>query len=188
MSPGLAGLELDGLAIPGYPFVQLPGLHQCEAEGDVGVVDDLVALAVIVLVYSGELKLSALLVAAALFGLVFVARALRVNRGPVYFVLGAATWVALLESGIEPVLVGLAIGLLAYAAPPERSALERASEAFREFREQPTPELARSAREQVRRRRRRTSVFNSCGIPCRATSSCLSSRLPTRASLSAEAS
>ena len=114
------------------------------------VVDDLAALTVIVLVYSGELKLSALLVAGGLFGLVLVARALRVNRGLVYFVLGAATWVALLESGIEPVLVGLAIGLLAYAAPPERSALERASEAFREFREQPTPELARTAREQVR--------------------------------------
>jgi Na+/H+ antiporter NhaA len=114
------------------------------------VVDDLVALAVIVLVYSGDLEPSALLVAVALFGLVLASRALRINRGAVYLVLGAATWVALLESGIEPVLVGLAMGLLAYAAPPERSALERASEAFREFREQPTPELARAAREQVR--------------------------------------
>jgi protein-disulfide isomerase len=42
------------------------------------------------------------------------------------------------------------MGLLAYAAPPERSALERASERFREFREQPTPELARAARREVR--------------------------------------
>ena len=53
-------------------------------------------------------------------------------------------WVALLESGVEPVVVGLAMGLLAYAYPVARSDLERATERFREFREQPTPELARS--------------------------------------------
>jgi protein-disulfide isomerase len=58
--------------------------------------------------------------------------------------------VALLKSGVEPVVVGLALGLLAYASPPERSALERATERFREFREQPTPELARSVSEVVR--------------------------------------
>ena len=114
------------------------------------VVDDLVALAVIVLVYSSELDVRALLVAGGLFVVVLVVRAAHVNRGAVYLVLGTAIWVALLESGVEPILVGLAVGLLAYASPPERSALERASERFREFREQPTPELARAAREEVR--------------------------------------
>jgi protein-disulfide isomerase len=42
------------------------------------------------------------------------------------------------------------MGLLAWASPPERPALERASEGFRRFREQPTPQLAQRAREQVR--------------------------------------
>ena len=64
--------------------------------------------------------------------------------GLVYFALGAAIWVALLESGVDPIVVGLAMGLLAYAYPVARSDLERATERFREFREQPTPELARS--------------------------------------------
>lgn len=114
------------------------------------VVDDLVAIGVISTVYTDELNKSALLIAVALFGTVLVARMLRVRRGPVYFVLGAAVWVALLESGIEPVVVGLAMGLLAYAAPPDRSALERATERFRQFREQPTPELAQIARAEVR--------------------------------------
>ena len=50
----------------------------------------------------------------------------------------------LLESGVEPVVIGLAMGLLVYAFPAPRSNLERATERFREFREQPTPELARS--------------------------------------------
>ena len=114
------------------------------------VVDDLLALVVIATVYTEQVRVSALLAALGLFGAVLAARALRVRRGLVYAVLGAATWVALLESGVEPLVVGLAMGLLAYAYPAARSDLERAGDRFREFREQPTPELERSAREELR--------------------------------------
>ena len=51
----------------------------------------------------------------------------------------------MLHSGIDPVVVGLVMGLLTYAYPAARGDLERASDLFRSFREQPTPELARSA-------------------------------------------
>jgi Na+/H+ antiporter NhaA len=114
------------------------------------VVDDLLALGVIALVYTEQLKVSALLVAVALFGTVLVVRAFGVPYGIVYFMLGAAIWVALLESGVEPLVVGLAMGLITYAYRPERSTLERATERFREFREQPTPQLARVAQEGLR--------------------------------------
>jgi len=114
------------------------------------VVDDLVALVVIATVYTSELTVSALLVALALFAVVVAAKQLGVRNGFVYFALGVGIWVALLESGVEPVVVGLAMGLLAYAYPAGRSELERASERFRRFREQPTPELARSARQSLR--------------------------------------
>jgi Na+/H+ antiporter NhaA len=114
------------------------------------VVDDILALVVIATVYTDQVKASALLAALGLFGAVLVSRALRVRRGLVYAVFGAAAWVALLESGVEPVVVGLAMGLLAYARPAARSDLERAGNRFREFREQPTPELERSAREELR--------------------------------------
>jgi Na+/H+ antiporter NhaA len=114
------------------------------------VVDDIVALVVIATVYTEDVRLSALFAAGVLFGAVIVARALGVRRGVLYAALGAAIWVALLKSGVEPVIVGLAIGLLAYAYPPARSELERATERFRLFREQPTPELARSAGEGLR--------------------------------------
>jgi len=43
------------------------------------------------------------------------------------------------------VIVGLAMGMLTYAYPASREDLERASSLFRDFREQPTPELARTA-------------------------------------------
>jgi Na+/H+ antiporter NhaA len=114
------------------------------------VVDDIVALVVIATVYTEQINLSALLAAFALFGAVLVVRALGVRVGLIYFALGAAVWVALLESGVEPIVVGLAMGLLAYAYPAARSDLERATERFREFREQPTQELARSVGEGLR--------------------------------------
>jgi Na+/H+ antiporter NhaA len=115
----------------------------------VAVVDDLLALVVIATAYTEDLELVPLVWAVGLFVTVLAIRAAGVRRGPVYFLLGAAIWVALLDSGIEPVVVGLAMGLLVWAYPVARSELERAGERFREFREQPTPELARSARQGV---------------------------------------
>ncbi len=112
----------------------------------VAVVDDVLALVVIATVYTTDLAPAALLVAIALFAAAVGVRALGVRQGLVYVVLGTAIWVALYESGVEPVLTGLAMGLLASAYPPSRADLERASNLFRLFREQPTPDLARSAR------------------------------------------
>ena len=57
----------------------------------------------------------------------------------------------MLESGIHPTIAGVAVGLLATAYPPTREALERAGTLWRSFREQPTPEYARSASTSVRR-------------------------------------
>jgi Na+/H+ antiporter NhaA len=108
------------------------------------VVDDILALVVIATFYTEHVDVSALVVAFGLFAAMLVVRAFGVRIGLVYAALGAAVWVALLESGVEPIVVGLAMGLLTYAYSAGRSDLERATERFREFREQPTPELARS--------------------------------------------
>ena len=110
------------------------------------VIDDVVALAVIATVYTSDLNVIPLLVALALFAAILVLSRLQVRQGVVYLVVGIATWVALHRSGVDPVVVGLAMGLLTYASPAGREKLERATERFRDFREQPTPELARSAR------------------------------------------
>ena len=110
------------------------------------VADDVAALVVIALVYSEDLRMVPLFVAAALFAAVIGIRAAGVRRGIVYAVLGVAIWTAMLDSGVDPLVVGLAIGLLAYAYPAPRTNLEQASEQFRAFREQPTGEYARRAR------------------------------------------
>jgi Na+/H+ antiporter NhaA len=110
------------------------------------VIDDMVALLVIATVYTSHLDVAALLVALAFFAGILVLLRFHVRYGVVYFLVGVATWVALYLSGVDPVVVGLAMGLLTYASPAGREDLERASDRFRDFREQPTPELARSAR------------------------------------------
>ncbi len=112
----------------------------------VAVVDDIAALLVIAIAYSGHVALRALAVAAAILALIVVARTARVQAGIVYAALGLAGWVALSKSGVDAVVIGLAMGLLTYASPAARTDLERATDLFRLFREQPTPELARSAR------------------------------------------
>ncbi len=110
------------------------------------VVDDVIALLVIAIAYSSDVAVEPLLIAAGVFGLILLARVAGIRQGLVYFMLAAVVWVALFESGIDPVVVGLAVGLIAWAYPAGRGELERATDLFRRFREQPTPELARSVR------------------------------------------
>jgi Na+/H+ antiporter NhaA len=114
------------------------------------VVDDVVALGVIATVYTDTLRVAPLLAAVAFFAAVLVVRSVGVTVGLVYFVLGAGAWVGLLKSGVEPIVVGLVMGLLVYAYPAPRSNLERATRRFREFREQPTADLARVAGVELR--------------------------------------
>jgi protein-disulfide isomerase len=109
------------------------------------VVDDLVALGVIAIAYSDELDLTALVVALAVLGAMLAARFAGLRNPLVYTLLAIAAWVAMFESGIDPLVIGLVIGLFIYAYPASRGDLERASDLFRLFREQPTPELARTA-------------------------------------------
>jgi Na+/H+ antiporter NhaA len=114
------------------------------------VVDDIVGLVVIATVYTHHLTAAPLLIAIALMALAVFAAWRRIHYGLLYFALAAASWVALVESGVDPVVVGLAAGLIAYAAPPARSDLERTSDLFRDFREQPTAGMATQLRAGVR--------------------------------------
>ncbi|MET0306607.1 MAG: Na+/H+ antiporter NhaA [Solirubrobacterales bacterium] len=110
------------------------------------VVDDVIALLVIAIAYSSDVAVGPLLIAAGVFALILLARIVGVRQGLVYFMLAAIVWVALFESGVDPVVVGLVVGLIAWAYPAGRGELERATDLFRRFREQPTPELASSVR------------------------------------------
>ena len=116
----------------------------------VAVVDDLVALIVIAVVFTKHGDMAALAVALVVVAVILAVRAARVHNGVIYAVLGVTAWVALQRSGVDPVVIGLAMGLLTIAYPASRSDLERATDLFRVFREQPTSELASSARAGLR--------------------------------------
>ncbi|MEX0988909.1 MAG: Na+/H+ antiporter NhaA [Actinomycetota bacterium] len=113
------------------------------------IVDDIAALSVIALVYTEDLSVSALLVALALFGAVLLMRRAGIRNGAAYFLVGLGVWIAMLASGVHPTIAGVAMGLLATAYPPTRERLQDAGARWRLFREEPTPEYARSASRSV---------------------------------------
>ncbi len=112
----------------------------------IAVFDDLVALLVIATVYSDSIEMLPLLIAGALFVALIPLRYVPPGyRGPIAAVLGVGVWAGLHEGGIDPVVTGLAVGLITGAYPPARANLVQVTELARSFREQPSPALARSA-------------------------------------------
>jgi Na+/H+ antiporter NhaA len=110
------------------------------------VADDLAALVVIATVYARNVSITALAVAIALFALLVALRFVDVPwRRQAAALIGLGLWIALFESGVDPVIGGLAAGLVTIAYQPVRSELEQVTELARAFREQPTPELAYAA-------------------------------------------
>jgi len=76
------------------------------------VVDDIGAIAVIALFYSGALDLGWLAVAGVLLALIIAMRMARVLWVPIYVVLGVGVWLGVLESGIHATIAGVVLGLL----------------------------------------------------------------------------
>jgi Na+/H+ antiporter NhaA/protein-disulfide isomerase len=110
------------------------------------VLDDFAALLVIAFAYSENVSLRALAIAAGLFALLAGLRYVGTWRAPLAVLVSIGIWLVLSKSGIDPVVAGLAIGLVTSAYTPARDDLERATALARSFREQPTPELAVTAR------------------------------------------
>jgi len=109
------------------------------------IVDDVVALIVIAVVYSTHIQWIPLVVAIAAVALFPLAIRFTRLPTPFYVAAGLVAWGSLMFSGVDAVVAGLAIGLVAPAYTPGRDTLEEAAGLFRRFREQPTPQLARSA-------------------------------------------
>ncbi|MBB3727167.1 Na+/H+ antiporter NhaA [Nonomuraea dietziae] len=115
------------------------------------IVDDVLAILVIAVFYTADLSVVALLVAVALFALILLLRRLRIWRPPAYVLLGFALWVATLESGVHPTLVGIALGALVFVYAPSEHKLRLAGEAVQELAGDPSPRLAREAALRVKR-------------------------------------
>jgi Na+/H+ antiporter NhaA len=129
------------------------------------VVDDVVALLVVTLAYTEEVSLRPLLLAVvALAGTTLVRR---LPSRPVLpaIALLATAWVLLMNSGVDPIILGLVVGLATSAYAPSRDDLEQASTLFLGFREQPTAELARAATAGVTRSLSANALLQSKLLP-----------------------
>lgn len=81
------------------------------------IVDDVGAIVVIAAFYSDGLEWRWFAVAVGGLALVAVLNRVRVRYLPIYVGLGAAIWLAMLESGVHATIAGVALGLLAPARP-----------------------------------------------------------------------
>ncbi|GAA3652483.1 Na+/H+ antiporter NhaA [Nonomuraea antimicrobica] len=115
------------------------------------IVDDVLAIMIIALFYTSALSVPALISAAVLLAAIVTLRWLKIWRAPAYIVLGFALWVATLESGIHPTLVGIALGILVFVYAPTDHKLLLAGEAVQEFTSEPSAQAAREAARRVQR-------------------------------------
>lgn len=110
------------------------------------IADDVVAVTIIGVVYSGDLDVVALVVAGGALAAMAVLSWAGVGRGWAYLAVGIVLWIATVESGLHPTIAGMLAGLLISAHPPRREDVEHAARLVRAFRQSPMPSLGRSAK------------------------------------------
>jgi len=81
------------------------------------IVDDIGAIIVIAVFYSGSLSWMWLAAAGATIVAIVVFRRVRIVYHPVYIALGVFLWLCVFESGVHATLAGVAMGLLTPATP-----------------------------------------------------------------------
>ncbi|QEI05243.1 Na+/H+ antiporter NhaA [Pigmentiphaga aceris] len=76
------------------------------------IIDDIVAVLIIAVFYSGGLDYSGLLIAALGVLMVMAMRAIGIGLAWMYVVPGAILWAGLLKTGVHPTLAGVVLGLM----------------------------------------------------------------------------
>ncbi|MBE1539274.1 Na+/H+ antiporter NhaA [Micrococcus yunnanensis] len=108
------------------------------------VVDDFLAVSIIGLVYSDEIRLVPLLIAVAcLAGLWLLGRSGQWSATP-YVLIVIVLWFATVESGVHASLAGMVAGLLIPAYPTRRQQVVEARQLFRDFWQSPSAASARA--------------------------------------------
>jgi NhaA family Na+:H+ antiporter len=107
----------------------------------VAIVDDLGAILVIAIVYTGGIEAAPLLAAFGVVGLIALANAVHIRSLLIYVGLGAVLWYATYRAGIHPTIAGAALGLLTPAAPFQAPSVvsEEARRTADETRDEPEP-------------------------------------------------
>lgn len=78
----------------------------------IAVIDDIGAITVIALFYSGEIKTDMLIAAAVVYALLFAVNRMRIATGMPYVILTIIMWVFVLKSGVHATLAGVAAAMM----------------------------------------------------------------------------
>jgi NhaA family Na+:H+ antiporter len=76
------------------------------------IVDDIGAILVIAVFYSGDIQVDSLALAGGLLALIYAMYRVGIQNISVYFVVGAIVWLAVFESGIHATIAGVVLGLM----------------------------------------------------------------------------
>lgn len=82
------------------------------------IADDIGAIIVIAIFYSGSLDRGALFAALVILAVIFALLKVGISRPILYFVLGVGFWVAILQSGIHATIAGVILGFLVPTTAP----------------------------------------------------------------------
>jgi NhaA family Na+:H+ antiporter len=120
----------------------------------IAIVDDLMAVLVIAIFYSGSLDLMALAIAFVVLGILFLANLLGFRATWLYVMLGIVVWIAFLFSGVHATIAGV---LVAFTVPArnridEEAFLKESRElidAFEETEFAPTPMITNERQQSI---------------------------------------
>jgi Na+/H+ antiporter NhaA/protein-disulfide isomerase len=115
------------------------------------VIDDIVAVAVIGIAYTGQVQVLPLVVAVLALASIGALGWQGVWRAAPYVAFVGIAWLATVGSGLHASIAGMIAGLLIPAAAPTRASVEAAALQFRMFRQSPLPGLQRRTRARLTR-------------------------------------
>ncbi|KES07478.1 sodium:proton antiporter [Streptomyces toyocaensis] len=110
------------------------------------VIDDIVAVTVIGVVYSGTINVPQLIAALVLGVVLSALTRFGVWQAAPYVLVVLVMWFATLDAGLHASIAGMLGGLLIPARNPSRENVEHAARRFRAFRQSPRPDVGRTAR------------------------------------------
>ncbi|MFG2513198.1 Na+/H+ antiporter NhaA [Streptomyces sp. NPDC048584] len=110
------------------------------------VIDDIVAVTVIGVVYSGSINVPELIAALLLGVILSVLTRFGVWRSAPYVLIVLVMWLATLNAGLHASIAGMLGGLLIPARKPSREGVEQAARLFRAFRQSPRADVGKTAR------------------------------------------
>lgn len=100
------------------------------------IVDDLGAVVVIAIFYSGKISCLSLAIAGTFWLLLFIGNRLKIQHPSFYALIGICLWFAMLKSGIHPSIAGVMIGSTIPIAPryPRQLFLDKADQLLKRYR------------------------------------------------------